>query len=147
MSVNMKNSVAVRNATFRDAPSIRTMLDLLGYKTNISLLIENLFSKNDHQIFVCELDKEVAGFITVHYLPQIGNDGLLAIITNLAVAESLQELGIDKTLEEFVVAQSLNRRCEHIQVHCPDRRTLHHKFYENQGYIEYPKFFTKRLNQ
>lgn len=138
----------IRNATYRDAPVIKLLLEALGYTTSTILLIsqlENLFSGNEHQIFVYELDKEVAGFISVHYLPQLGFDGELAIISYLSVDETVQGQIYGKALEEYVVGQAMKRKCDRIQVHCVTWQMPEHKFYEQQGYQEHSKNFTKRL--
>jgi N-acetylglutamate synthase-like GNAT family acetyltransferase len=138
----------IRNATYHDAPAIKLLLEALGYKTSISLLIsqlENLFGRNDHQVFVYELHKEVVGFISIHYMPQLAFDGELAFISYLSVDETVHDQRIDKALEQYVTLQALKRKCDRIQVHCQDWRTPAHKFYEQQGFQEYPKFYTKRL--
>lgn len=137
----------IRNATYKDAPAIRTLLDTLGYKTTISMLIaqlEKLSGQQDHQVFVYELDKEVVGFISAHYLPQLGFDGELVTISYLAVDESVQRTGIGKALEEHLAAQAWKRKCDRIQVHCSGWRAAAHRFYEQQEYREYPKYYTVR---
>jgi len=138
----------IRNATYYDAPAIRLLLEALGYRTTISLLVsqlENLFDGKYAQAFVYELNKEVVGFISIHYLPQLGFDGELVLISYLSVEEGYRRKGIGKKLEKYVTEQALKRKCDRIQVHCQDWRTPAHKFYEQQGYQEYPKYFTKRL--
>lgn len=145
--VNIK-PMNIRNATYKDAPSIRILLEVLGYKTTTSLLIvqiEKLIGHQDNHVFVYELDKEVLGFIAVHYFPQLGFDGEIVVISYLAVDESVQGQGIGKALEEYVTRQALKRHCDRIQVHCSDWRVQAHKFYEQQGYQDYPKYFTKKL--
>lgn len=107
--------------------------------------LETLFGKNEHQAFVYELNKEVVGFISVHYLPQLGFDGELAIITYLSVDETARDQRIGMALEQYVTKQAHQRKCDRIQVHCLDWRTPEHQFYMQQGYQEYPKYFTKRL--
>ena len=107
--------------------------------------LEKLSGHQDHPVFVFEQDKEVLGFIAVHYLPQWGFGGDIMIISYLAVEESHQGHGIGKALEEYVIALALKRKCDRVQVHCADFRVLAHKFYEQQGYLEDPKYFTKRL--
>ena len=138
----------IRNATYKDSPAIRLLLEALGYTTSMSLLInqlETLFDKNDHHVFVYELNKEVVGFISIDYMPQLAFDGELVLITYLSVDETVRDHGIGKALEQYVVEQALKRKCDRIQVHCSDWRVPAHKFYEQQGYQEYPKYFTKRL--
>jgi N-acetylglutamate synthase-like GNAT family acetyltransferase len=138
----------IRNATYRDAPAIRLLLEALGYNTSISLLVnqlETLFGRPDHHVFVYEQHKEVVGFISIHYMPQLAFDGELAFISYLSVDENVKDQRIDKALEQYVTQQALKRKCDRIQVHCMDWRTPAHHFYEQQGYQEYPKFYTKRL--
>jgi len=138
----------IRNATYRDAPSIKLLLATLGYKTTTILLIpqlEKLFDGKDNQVWVYEVDKEVRGFIAVHFLPQLGFDGELVTISYLAVDETHQGQGIGKALEEYVAAAAWKRKCDRIQVHCSDWRTKANRFYQKQGYREYPKYYSKRL--
>jgi len=138
----------IRNANYKDAPAIKLLLEALGYKTTMSLLVdqlETLFGKDDNEVFVYELKKEVVGFIAVHYLPQLAFDGGLVLITYLSVDETVRDQGIGKALEQYVTDQAKKRKCDRIQVHCSDWRVPAHKFYEQQGYAEYPKYFTKRL--
>ncbi len=138
----------IRNATYHDAPFIKGLLAVLGYQTNLSLLVdqlERLFgSQNDH-CYVCDINKEVVGFVTVHYLPQLAFDGGVAIISYLSVDESIKGIDIATALEKHVTEQARIKRCEQVQVHCMDWRTHAHQFYIKQGYQEYPKYFIKRL--
>ena len=138
----------IRNATYHDAPAIKILLEALGYKTNTILLIgqlENLFGQKDHQVIVFELDNVAVGFISVHFLPQLGFGGEVAIISYLSVDETFKDKGIAAALEDYVTRLAFNRNCDRIQVHCSDWRTPAHKFYEQQGYQKYPQYYTKRL--
>jgi GNAT superfamily N-acetyltransferase len=138
----------IRNATYRDAPFIKGLLAALGYESNLSRLVdqlERLFSSENDQAYVCDMDKEVVGFVTVHYLPQLAFDGGIAIISYLSVDESVKGTDIAAALEKHVTEQARIKGCEWIQVHCLDWRTPVHQFYLEHGYQEYPKYFTKRL--
>jgi GNAT superfamily N-acetyltransferase len=138
----------IRNATYHDAPAIKLLLEVLGYPARISLLInqlETLFGKDDHQVFVCEVKKEVIGFVSIHYLPQLGFTNGMALISYLSVDEIEKNQGIAKSLEQFAAEQAKSHHCDRVQVHCLDWRTPIHRFYEQQGYQEYPKFFIKKL--
>jgi GNAT superfamily N-acetyltransferase len=72
-------------------------------------------------------------------------DGVIAIIIYLSVDESVKDRSIGKALEQHVTEQAKKRKCERIQVHCLDWRAQEHEFYKQQGYVEYPKYYTKRL--
>lgn len=140
--------MTIRNATYHDAPAIKALLKALGYESRMSILIhqlETMFDKNDHQVFVCEQRREIVGFASVHFLPQLAFDGGIAIISYLSVDDSLKGQGVDKALERHISEQAVLKKCERIQVHLSEWRTFEQKFYEQQGYQEYPKYFTKRL--
>ena len=140
--------MTIRNATYRDADYIKGLLNALGYAANLSLLIdqlERLFGDGDHQAYVCEYNKEIVGFVTVHYLPQLAFDGGVAIISHLSASENVQNINVQAALEKHVTEQARIRKCERIQVHCLDWRTPVHQFYLSHGYQDYPKYFAKRL--
>lgn len=140
--------MGIRNATYKDAPAIKSLLDALGYKTSNSLLVnqlETLFGKNDHEVFVYELYKEVVGFVSVHILPQLAFDDGMMIITYFSIDETVTNTSVAKELEQHITNQAILRKCDWIQVHCMDWRVPAHQFYLQQGYQEYPKYFTKRL--
>jgi GNAT superfamily N-acetyltransferase len=138
----------IRNATYHDAPDIKMLLEILGYKTTTSILInqlEAMFDKDDHQVFVYELRKEIIGFVSVHFMTQLAFDGGLVFISYLSVKEELKDQGVATALEQFVVEWAKKRKCDRIQVHCMDWRAPAHQFYIQQGYQGYPKYFSKRL--
>jgi len=138
----------VRNATYHDAPDIKILLEVLGYKTTTSILVsqlEALFGKDDHQVFVYELRKEIIGFVSVHFITQLAFDGGLVFISYLSVKGEVKDQGIATALEQFVVEWAKKRKCDRIQVHCMDWRAPAYQFYIQQGYQEYPKHFSKRL--
>ena len=138
----------IRNATYKDADFIKGLLNTLGYSANLSLLIEQLeqlFGGEHDQAYVYEHDKEILGFVTVHFLPQLAFDGGVAIISYLAAVDHKRREGVATALEQHVTNEARARKCERIQVHCLDFRTPAHQFYLSRDYKEYPKYFTKRL--
>lgn len=138
----------IRTATYKDAPAIKLLLEALGYTTRMSILVnqlETMFGKNDDEVLVYELNKEIVGFVSVHFMPQLAFDGGLVLISYLSVDELVKGQGVEKALEEYIVKEARLRKCDRIQVHCMDWRVPAHLFYLQQGYQEYPKFFSKRL--
>jgi predicted N-acetyltransferase YhbS len=115
-----------------------------GYSLLVDQL-EILFNKDDDHVFVYELKREVVGFVSVHYLPQLAFDGGLMVISYLSVDETVKDTGIAQALERCVTEQARFQKCERIQVHCAEWRAPAHQFYAQQGYLEYPKYFSKRL--
>jgi len=140
--------VNIRKATYRDAPGIKALLQGMGYPMRISQLVSQLdilFNKEDHEVFVYELHKEIVGFVFIHYLPQLTFEGNLLLISYLTVDESSKHATIARELEQYVAAQAKNKKCETIQVHSMDWREPSYEFYVQQGYQEYPRYFIKKL--
>jgi N-acetylglutamate synthase-like GNAT family acetyltransferase len=137
----------IRKATYKDAPSIKLLLETLGYNSTVSLLVDQIemaFGVNNNEIYICEINNEILGFASVHFFPQLAFDGDLAFISYLAEDNSKNK-AVAKTLEEHINLQARKRGCDRIQVHCHDWRTAEHQFYLDQGYQLYPNFYTKRL--
>ena len=107
----------IRNATYHDAPAIKQLLEELGYVSRLSIMvnqIEMMFNTGDHQIFVYELKKEVVGFVSVHYLPQLAFDGGLMLITYLSADKAIPNLDIGRELEQYITHQARLKKCERI---------------------------------
>ena len=138
----------IRNATYKDAPAIKILLEALSYTASISLLIDQLemmFGKDHDQVFVYEWRKEVVGFASVHYLPQLAFEGGLMIITCFVVDDVVRHTPVAKELEEYITGQARQKKCRQIQVHHSDWLTPAHQFYLQQGYQKAPQYFTKAL--
>jgi GNAT superfamily N-acetyltransferase len=138
----------IRNATYNDAPSIRQLLSSLSYQATVSkliLMIETTFSEKDHQLLVAASGYDAHGFVALHFVPQLGVDGDLVLVSYFLVEENAHRKGIGKKLEEEIVALAKKRFCNRIDLHC----SLHHEaanlFYKDWGYIEYPTYFCKPL--
>lgn len=136
--------MSIRCADIIDVKAISHLLEQLGYFTKLSLLeeqLKELTENKEHLVLVCELAKEVTGFCAVHFIPQLGFDGGLAIITFLSV----KNLRAAKELEAHITHLAYDHLCDRIQVHCADFRKDDHQFYLGHGYGEYPAYFSKRL--
>jgi len=140
----------IRNATYRDAPAIKLLLEALGYNTSLSLLVnqlEILFGGNDHEVFVYELHSEVVGFVAIHYMPRLAFEEETAFISFLLVADTVKDQRIDMALEQYATKQATARKCDRIQVHSLDWLSPGHQFYISQGYQEITKYFTKKIDR
>jgi hypothetical protein len=136
--------MSIRTATIKDVKPVSELLNTLGYFTRLSLLeeqLKELENNKDNTVLICELADEIVGFCAVHFIPQLGFDGGLAIITFLSV----KNLRAAKELETHITYLAYEHLCDRIQVHVADFRKDDHKFYIGQGYDEYPSYFTKRL--
>lgn len=140
--------MTIRNATYRDAPSIRLLLLALGYEATTSkliLMVQTTFIDKANELLVAVSGGYVVGFVAVHYLPQLGVDGDLALISYLVVDQDMQGKGIGKDLELEVTDRAKRRFCNRIELHCSVGREAAHGFYKEMGYVEYPTYFCKRL--
>lgn len=107
--------------------------------------LEDLSIGNDQQVFVYEQHKEILAFVAVNYLSRLAFEGEIMLISYLCVEESARDRGIGKSLEAYIAELARKRKCNRIEVHCQEKRTLAHQFYEQQGYTEYPKYYMKQL--
>lgn len=139
----------IRVAKLEDWKDIVKLLEQLGYPGTEFFIKENmdrLLTDPNEELMVYEDNGLVVACISLHYIPQLGMRGDIAVISYLVVDSSIRSKGIGKELEEFAAASARKRGCGSIQVHCHSRRTEAHKFYERQGFKEAPKYFSKKLN-
>jgi N-acetylglutamate synthase-like GNAT family acetyltransferase len=140
--------MSIRKATLADQPAISTLLDQLGYPGTEGFLLQNLnviLAQPTSEVLVYELDRKVAGFITIDFIPQLATKGDFARISCFAVDENVRSKGIGYLLEEHCTQLANERNCDRIEVHCHSRRVDAHCFYQRQGYEESPKYFRKML--
>lgn len=138
----------IRNATYRDAASIRSLLAEQGHNTRTSILIDQLemkFTNENNQVFVCEKGKDVIGFIAVHFLPQLTRDVPFVVISSLLIDQDIKENWIARELEQFIVQLARKRNCEVIEVRCSASQMQVHDFYTQQGYQLQSDQYVKRL--
>ncbi|WGQ10948.1 GNAT family N-acetyltransferase [Pedobacter gandavensis] len=140
--------MSTRKAKKEDALGIGLLLGQLNYPVEEAFITDQLIrllNHEDHLILVYELENEIVGFLSAHFIPQIALSGDFGIISYFAVDSSFRSRGIGKELEETYVNLARERKCDRIQVHCNFKRTEAHKFYERYGYAESPKYFSKGL--
>ncbi|NRF40337.1 GNAT family N-acetyltransferase [Pedobacter foliorum] len=138
----------IREAELKDAAAIQVLLEQLGYPTDDGFIAKRLgeLSKlTDHFDIVYELNEEVLGFVSLHFIPQIAFEADYAVISFFIVDDNSRSLGIGKELEEYCTSLAVERKCKRILVHSNARRTDAHRFYLRQGFVEYPKDFVKFL--
>jgi N-acetylglutamate synthase-like GNAT family acetyltransferase len=138
----------VREATRQDAAAIKLLLKQLDYPTGngfVEQKLDTLLIHPEHYVFVYELEGKVAGFVSMHMVPQIALAGDFAIIGYLSVDEKYLHKGIGKQLELHCTQLARERKCDRIQLHCHIRRLDAHRFYEGRGYNETRKYYTKQV--
>ncbi|WP_150270856.1 GNAT family N-acetyltransferase [Paenibacillus tepidiphilus] len=138
----------IRQARVKDSRTVAHLLAQLGYPGTESIIeaqIARLLALPDEELMVYEDEGGVAGCISLHYMPQLAHPGDTAIISYLVVDSALRSKGIGQLLEEYACEAATKRNCGYIQVHCHASRAGAHRFYTRQGYMESPKYFSKKL--
>ena|ERR1700722_730720 len=137
----------IRHAQTTDTAAIRALIAQLEYDPPAALeeKIRRLSAHSDEVLLVYELDTEVVAFLSLHFIPQIAVTGDFARISYFAVKDSARSHGIGQQLEAHITRLARERNCDRIEVHCHTRRTDAHRFYDRQGYEEFPKYFIKPL--
>ena len=141
----------IRKAVATDAASVRELLRELGYPSSLALTrtrLGQLTRDNSEDLLVAETASgKIAGFISIHYIPQIALAGDFARISYFCVAEDKRSQGIGRYLEEKASQLARERGCNRIELHCHSRRREAHRFYARQGYSESPKYLVKSLQK
>jgi GNAT superfamily N-acetyltransferase len=139
----------IRRAQPTDTEAIRALIVQLDYEPPAALeeKIRQLSNHPDEVLLVYELEAEVVAFLSLHFIPQIAIDGDFARISYFAVKDTARSHGIGQELEAYITRLARERNCDRIEVHCQTRRTDAHRFYERQGYKEFPKYLIKRPNE
>jgi GNAT superfamily N-acetyltransferase len=137
----------IRPATLEDAPKIADLLNQLGYPGTEKFIREKIVELTSHadgDLAVAVEQGQILGFISIHFIPQIGLAGSFARISYLCVDESVR--GIGGRLEAYCEQLARERGCDRIELHCHSRREQAHKFYQRQGYEESPQYLMKKLD-
>ena len=139
----------IRPATLADAHKIADLLTQLGYPGTEPFIrgkIRELTGHPEGDLAVAVKGEEVLGFISIHFIPQLGLAGSFARISYMCVDENARGQGIGGRLEEHCERLARQRGCDRIEVHCHSRRKRAHIFYQRQGYEESPKYLMKKLD-
>ena len=139
----------IRNGQLQDAVQIADLLGQLDYAVPSDFVedkLSRLIQHPDARLIVAVDDTDrVVGFVSLHFIPQLGIEGDFCRISYFCVDQQSRSAGVDQRLEAATVEAAHQRQCDRIEVHCHARRSRAHSFYIRQGYIEDPKYFLKRL--
>lgn len=140
--------MGIRKARQEDTQAIASLLTQMEHPTPENLVAERLIqliNHPDHEIIVFELEEQVRAFMSIHFLPQIAYSGDFAMVSYFAVDHNLRSQGLGREMEEHCVQLAKERKCDRIELHSSIRRVDAHRFYLRQGYVEFPKYFSKKL--
>jgi GNAT superfamily N-acetyltransferase len=140
----------IRQAIRTDAPAVAVLLTQLGYpppQENLDFVVDKIetYSAESYRLLVCEVDGDVAGFISLHWFQIFHSPGLIGRITAFCVHENVRSKGIGQFMlmeaEKFLRTEG----CTSVEVTSNLRRLLTHSFYLKNGYAETSKRFIKSL--
>lgn len=140
--------IEIKAPSVADASAISALLGSLGYEqteTFIERRIAQLIAHPDESLLVAANGGKVIGVISLHFIPQLALSGDICRISYLCVSEQARGQGVGAMLEERAVTIARQRGCDHIELHCHERRTDAHRFYYRQQYVESPKYLYKLL--
>ena len=138
----------IRNATVEDSDHLVELLTQLGYANTQHFLkarIEELLDHPDAMLFCYEIEGRVIALLSLHVIPQIALLGSFLRISYFIVDETMRSHHIGAELEAYASHIAKERGCNRIEVHCHERRTEAHRFYEQHGFVESPKYFIKQI--
>lgn len=139
----------IRPATLADAAKLADLLTQLGYPGTEQFIREKILELTGHpdgDLAVAVEEGEVLGFISLHFIPQLGLAGSFARISYLCVDETVRGRGVGGRLETYCEQRARERGCDRIELHCHSRREQAHRFYRRQGYEESPQYLMKKLD-
>jgi GNAT superfamily N-acetyltransferase len=146
----LPSAIEIRPAQLSDGPAIALLLQSLGYPDTgvfIEAKLAQQLTHPDAQLIVALDGKQLLGFISLHFIPQIALPGDFCRISYFCVSETARSAGVGARLEQAAVMLAKQRQCDRIELHCHSRRTQAHRFYARQGYTESPKYLMKMLER
>ncbi|WP_035984633.1 GNAT family N-acetyltransferase [Leptolyngbya sp. KIOST-1] len=136
----------IRPGEVADSAAIAALLTELGYPVSAAFIAASLqrqLAHPDAALLVAAQGEAVLGFISLHFIPQLGLPGDFCRISYFCVDPGTRGQGVGTALEAATCALAEARGCDRIEVHCHSRRELAHRFYFRHGYTESPKYLQK----
>ena len=131
-------SYIIRTATLADAASIAGLSCQLGYPANEETVAENLnklMEKATGEVWVCELNSTVAGFLYGQQLIDLSS-GVYYEVMALVVDENYRGRGIGAALINVVIAKCKEEKIKQLVLRSRTTRKAAHRFYEKLGFVE-----------
>jgi len=138
----------IRDAQAGDAEAIVALLADLDYPAGVEFIesqISRMRGNPDSVLWVSEINRQVCGFISLHFIPQLPLEGDFCRISYLCVSGEHRGAGIGQRLLERAESLAAERGCDRMEVHSHSRRVRAHQFYARADYEESPKYLIKRL--
>jgi GNAT superfamily N-acetyltransferase len=138
----------IRTARPGDAEGIAGLLGELGYPADAARVgrrLERIAADPSSELFVAEVDGELAGLGGLHVLPLVEHDELGCMLTAMVVAARHRRRGIGAELVGAVERDARSRGCSRLVLSSADRRSDAHAFYESLGFEATGRRFVKSI--
>ena len=136
----------IRQATVKDAKTIKSLLHQLGYPDfEVADIIDKIKSHEapSYRLLVVEMENQVVAFISLHWFDLVHWKGKLGRITSFCVDENFRSQGVGHQLLTAGEELFLHEGCVKFEVTSNSKRKRAHEFYLKEGYIEDSKRFVK----
>lgn len=143
------DSFQLRPARPEDAGAFVDLLAQLGYPDTGTFIARRLVEQLAHPdawLRVAVEGNRVLGFISLHFMPQLALAGDFCRVSYLCVGEGERGRGIGEVLLAAAEQEARQRGCDRMELHCDQRRTAAHRFYERLGYSDAPRYYRKALD-
>jgi len=143
------DSFQLRAARPEDADALVGLLAQLGYPDTAAFMARRLAEQLGHAdawLRVAADGSRVLGFISLHFMPQLALAGDFCRVSYLCVGEGARDRGIGEALLAAAEQEARRRGCDRMELHCDQRRTAAHRFYERLGYSDAPRYYRKALD-
>lgn len=133
--------IIVRGASPTDAPDVCRLLAALGYPAEVATVRERIASfassHRDH-VLLAERDGQLVGVLALSLTPRFVLPGMFSRITALAVAPSIQRIGVGRRLVYEAERIAADHDSTLMQVNSGRRpeRAAAHAFYLSLGYTD-----------
>jgi ribosomal protein S18 acetylase RimI-like enzyme len=99
----------------------------------------------DAEVYVAELDGEVAGAVSLWFVPRLNWVSPQAWIPDLYVDPAFRRRGAARTLLDACVEQARRRGCHVLVLESGHHRAEAHELYESYGFTHYARAYALRL--
>jgi ribosomal protein S18 acetylase RimI-like enzyme len=134
----MVMKIIIREMTAKDAEAVNALSKQLGYPLSIEQTLQNIdvvLQSNKHTAFVAEYESKIVGWIgaaqaiMIEVMPHCEINGLV-------IDEHHRGMGIGKLLIDKVKHWAKEKGNDKISLHCNEKRTEAHLFYQHLGFTE-----------
>lgn len=143
-----ENRCTIRNAKFRDAPELASLMCELGYETTSDQMrarLKSILPDARYSTFVARIGKELCGMIgTLTHMSHEHND-LSGKIIALVVSKKQRRSGVGRTLLAAAEKDFTARNVTRVTLTTRFERDEAHQFYEALGYSRTGFRFAKSL--